>query len=401
MTISLFDKDRNTWKGSNGERELYIVGTAHISKKSREDVDALIHELVPDTVCLELDEERYKALVSDKTRRDWENLNLFKVIRQKKTFLLVANLALGTFQKRAGSSLGEKPGTEMKRAAETAKEAGAHLEFIDRPIQLTLRRAWRKSSLTSRFKLFGALGSAVFSKAELTEQEIEELKKGDSLSTMLEEMSKSLPAVKTVLIDERDLYLAKKIREIDAPRALIVVGAGHIPGITRHLENQSSDELTFSELEQVPPPSLASRLVPWLFTLAILALIILVGIFKGASHAGALTLSWILINGLLAAGGALLALANPLTILAAFISAPITSLIPTIGVGFVTGIVETLVRKPRVSDALDLTDAASSLKGIYRNRITRVLLVFVLSSLGSAIGTFIGAGTIIGLSFAH
>jgi pheromone shutdown-related protein TraB len=372
-----------------GDREIVVLGTAHISSRSVADVREIIHSEQPDRVCVELDEARYNSLVQ---KQDWQSLNIIQVLRERKGFLLLANLVLSSFQRRMGKELGVSPGEEMLTAVKVCEEEGIAFSLCDRDIQTTLRRAWAKTGLWGRNKLLAAMLSSVFSNEKLTEEEIEKLKTGTSFQSMLEELASFMPSVKEVLIDERDRYLATRIFSAEGKKLVAVVGAGHMDGIVRTLERLQDGSLSsdVSSLEKVPPRRTLGRVLPWLVPAAILALIV-AGFFRSGWELSLEMLwRWVLVNGSLSALGALIALAHPVTIIAAFVGAPITSLNPTIGVGILTGVLEAFLRKPRVTDFENLPQDLLSFRGFFRNRITHILLVFLFSSVGSAVGTFVG-----------
>jgi pheromone shutdown-related protein TraB len=378
-------------------KEFILIGTAHVSMESIGEVKKIIGEERPDMVCVELDEGRHAAM----TQKDnWEKLDVIKVFREGKGFLLMANLVLAGFQRRMGSELGVKPGDEMKAALETAEELGIPHSLCDREIQLTLRRAWNRCGLWSKCKLLASLLASAFSTEKPDAAEIENLKNRSELDGMMKELAEYLPRVKETLIDERDRYLAAKIwaGSVSSKRIAAVVGAGHLEGIKGHLAGMAAGKETASveDLETVPPPGLVSRAAGWVFPALIAALIIL-GFFRsGADVSLAMLLRWILWNGSLAALGCLIALGHPLSVLVSFIGAPVATINPFIGVGLFSGVTEASIRKPQVEDAENIAADVGSLKGIYRNRITRALLVFFLSSIGGVIGNFISIPTLAG-----
>jgi len=371
-----------------GSREIILLGTAHVSRESVEEVRRVIREESPERVCVEIDQGRYQSMKETNT---WSNLNVYQVIRERKGFLLLGNLVLSSFQKRIGLDLGVKPGEEMIGAIEVANEMGIPYSLCDREIQTTLRRAWSKTSLWGKNKMLAALLGSVFTREKLTSQEIEELKKKSALESMMDELADYLPTVKEVLIDERDRYLATRIFTAPGERVVAVVGAGHVPGIVtwlRRLEDEGA-KTDLSDIDHVPPRKPISRVLPWIIP-AIVAGLIAWGFFRSGWSGGLVMLyRWFLVNGTLSALGALVALAHPLTIIASFLAAPITSMNPTIGVGIVTGLLEAVVRKPRVVDFENIQDDIMSVRGFFRNRLTHILLVFFFSSVGSAIGTFV------------
>ncbi len=372
-----------------GKRAITLIGTAHISQKSADEVEEVIRKSEPGRVCIEIDAVRFKSLTEG---QDWKSLNISQVIRQRRGFLLLANLVLSSFQRRMGENLGAQQGAEMKRAVEVSGEMGIPCTFADREVQVTLRRAWAKSSIWNKMKLLASLIGSVISKETLSEEELENLKKRSALEDMLAELSDILPSVKEVLIDERDRYLATKIFSTEEEKVIAVVGAGHVPGIVQWLEKLENGEVdeSLEDIDHAPPPSKIGRIIPW-FIPVIIAGLLVGGFFRsGWEEALSMLWMWILVNGTLSAAGALIALAHPLTIVLSFLAAPITSMNPTIGVGIVTGLIESFLRKPKVKDFENIHEDIKSFRGFYRNRLTHILLVFLFSTIGSAIGTFIG-----------
>lgn len=371
-----------------GEREIILVGTAHVSRESVEEVARVVREESPDRVCVEIDAGRYKSMTE---QDDWEKLDVAKVLKEGKGFLLMANLVLSSFQRRLGQGLGVKPGDEMKKAIETANELGIPYSFCDREVQITLKRAWAKCGFWSKSKLMAALASSALSTEKLDESEIEALKDKNELDGMMAQLADYLPKVKETLIDERDRYLAAKIWSSDGRRIVAVIGAGHMDGVKTHLARLSGGGVSadVTDLDLVPTPSRWSAVAPWLIPALLVALIAAGFLHAGAGVSLNMMLKWMLLNGSLAALGAAVALGHPLTILVSFFGAPIATINPFIGVGLFSGVAEASLRKPRVSDVQNLSDDVTSVKGFYRNRVTRALLVFFLSSLGGMIGNFI------------
>lgn len=377
------------------DRDIILVGTAHISRESIEDVERSIREEQPDCVCVELDEQRYKALTNEK---QWQELDIIEVLKSGKGFLLLANLVLAAFQKRIGADVGVKPGDEMKAAITVAQSLAIHTELVDRPIHTTLKRAWAKNNLWGKSKLLATLLSSAFSTEKLSAEEIEALKDKSEMDGMMAEMAAYLPQVKEVLIDERDRYLATKIWNAPGKKIVAVLGAGHLEGTQAYLEKleNSTAASDLSDIAEVPPKTKLSKLANWFFPALIVALVV-AGFFKGGVTASTgLLLRWILWNGSLAALGTLAALGHPLSIIAGFIGAPLATLNPFIGVGLFTGIVQAWVRKPQVSDMENLATDVTTIRGWYKNKIAHILLIFFLSSLGGAIGNFIAVPALIG-----
>ena len=376
---------------ANG-RDIYLIGTAHVSRASVRDVRITIEALRPDSVCVELCEARRRAM----TQRDqWRKMDIFRIIREKKSMLLLAQLMMTSFYRRLGRQLGVQPGAEMLEAINRAESTGAHLVAADRDIQITMKRVWGYLRFWSKLKMLSSLLGGLFEIHKIDESLIEDLKKRDQLENMLEEFAEAFPAVKSRLIDERDICLAQKIRTAPGTTVVAVVGAGHVPGIRRHIRNAQQIE----PLCTVPPRSLAPRLIGWTIPVAIVALVAW-GFLRGdTQHSMESIYIWVLINGALSALGAALALAHPLTIAASFVAAPITSLNPMIAAGWVSGLVQAWVKKPTVADLEDLPNAISSVKGFWMNPLTRILLVVVLANVGSSLGTFISGGWIAARTF--
>ena len=375
-------------------RTITLLGTAHVSDESIKEVTDAIREQKPDCVAIELDEKRSRSMTDPESYR---KLDIIAVLKRKEGFLLLANLVLASFQKRLGENVGVKPGDEMLAAMNTAAELGIPSVMVDRPIAVTLRRAWVKNSLWGKSKLISALIASAFDKEKISPEQIEALKKSNEMDSMMTELAEYLPAIKEVLINERDRYLASRIWEANGERVLAVLGAGHLPGVEAYLKKiAAGDETTdTSDIDQVPPKTGLSKYAGWLIPIAIIALVAL-GFALGGQRIGSEMIgSWIFWNASLAALGTLAAGGHPITIVSAAVGAPVTSLTPVIGVGLVTGVVQAYFCKPKVSDMENLQADATSIKGWYRNRLLRVLLVFLLSTLGSSTGTFIAGADIV------
>jgi pheromone shutdown-related protein TraB len=380
-------------------KDIHLIGTAHVSQGSIDEVTQAIREEMPSMVCVELDEGRYSSI----TQQDnWERLNVSKVLREGKGFLLIANMALASFQRRLGNELGVKPGEEMIASVNTAKEMGIAYSLCDREVQVTLRRAWACCSLWSKCKLLATLLSSVFVTEKLNADEIEKLKDSNELDGMMGELANYLPEVKGTLIDERDRYLSTKIWAAAGQTngsTLAVLGAGHLQGVKAQLEKFAAGEVPSSldQLEAIPPKSFFSKSIKWIIPILIIGIIVTGFLRADFSVFIEMLWRWVLWNGGLAALGCTLALGHPLAILVSFLGAPFTTLNPFIGVGILSGLVQATLWKPRVQDAENFSADIASLKGVYRNRISKVLLVFFLSSLGSVIATLPAVISITGL----
>ncbi|MGD8664677.1 MAG: TraB/GumN family protein [Desulfobacterales bacterium] len=364
------------------DKNFVLVGTAHVSKESARLVKSVIEQEKPDTVCVELCSSRFQA-IQQKDR--WQNTDIVKIVKEKKSFLLLSNLLLASFQKRIAKQFDVKPGEEMIAAIESAESVGSQIHLADRDIRTTLSRTWRVMGFWSKLKLIFQLVLSLGQLDDIKEEDIEQMKQQDVLETLLTEVGKSLPEIKSILIDERDQYLAEKIRTAPGDKIVAVVGAGHVPGIQKHWQS----DININELETLPPKSKTVDILKWLIPAVIVGLFI-AGFFYGGKKAGTdMIVWWILANGILAGIGAIIALAHPATILSSILAAPLTSLNPMIAAGWVSGLVEAFSRKPKVRDLESLPDDILSVRGFWKNNVTRILLVVVFTNLGSSLGTFI------------
>ena len=364
-------------------KKIYLIGTAHVSKNSAVLVENTIREINPDIVCIELDEQRFKAITST---NKYEDIDIFQIIKKGQLFFFIGQFIMASFQKKISEKTGSKPGDEFLRAINICNENNIILKLIDRNIGTTLKRAWRLTPFKHKIKFLGAL--LTDSSEELDNINIEELKNRDAIDEMVKAFSDDLPVTKNILIDERDIYLTYGIQKNLGNTTVTVVGAGHVPGILARIHEPVEEHIK-SELDYIPPPSLASKIIPWLIPVLIITIFIW-GFTSGRKDvAGEVALYWILANGLLASLGCILALAHPVTIIAGFIAAPVTSLNPAIGVGFVTAIVQSILLKPRIVDFEQINNKSLKVREWWTNRITKIFLVFILSSIGSSIGTFV------------
>ncbi len=388
--MTLTDNSQTVHRLDYDDKQVILVGTAHVSRESALQVRQVIQEEQPDTVCVELCQSRYQSI---RQKERWQETDIVKIIKEKKTFLLLSNLMLASFQKRIAKKLDIKPGQEMIAAIETAEEVGAEIHLADRDIRTTLSRTWRALGLWSKIKLFFQLILSLGEVEEITEEDIEKMKQQDVLETLLAEVGKSLPVLKTILIDERDQYLAQKIRTAPGKKIVAVVGAGHIPGIKKCWK----EDVDVLALEQLPPKSKTAGILKWLIPVAILVMFV-AGFFYGGAQAGKdMILWWIGANAILAGIGAIIALAHPITIVSSMLAAPLTSLNPMIAAGWVSGLVEAFSRKPKVKDLEKLPEDILSIGGFWRNKVTRILLVVVFTNIGSSIGTFVAFPVIVKL----
>jgi len=370
-------------------KEIFLVATAHVSKQSVEDVRETIETVKPDCVCVELCQARYETMVKKDT---WKKMNIFKIIKEKKSVVLLAQLIMSSFYRRLGEKLGVQPGEEMLEAIEQADKNGASLVLADRDIQITLKRLWRSLGFWTKMKMFSSLlYDVIVEEEKIDEEMIEKIKKTDQLETMMASFTKTFPQIKSCLIDERDIYLSQKIRQAKGSKIVAVVGAGHVVGIAEQIKEEQS----LVQLMEIPPKSIIPTILKWVIPAAIVILLVVGFIKGGAAHSVESIYIWILVNGICSAIGAAIALAHPLTVIAAFLAAPLTSLNPFLAAGWVAGLVQAFVRRPQVADFEDLPEAIASVKGFWSNPVTKILLVVVLANIGSTLGTIV-AGSWIG-----
>jgi len=375
-------------------REFILVGTAHISRESVDLVRRVIEAEHPDRVCLELDPQRYEALSHEQR---WEDLDLRDIVRKRQIATLMANLILASYQRRLGLKLGVTPGSELLEAGRTAEELGIPVALCDRDIRVTLRRAWNSLSLFRKALLLSTLVASAFDSPELSEEELRRIRQQDVLSELMAELGEAMPDLKRVLIDERDAYLAQKIREAEGERVVAVVGAGHVRGMLAALASEQDVDL--DEINQIPPISPLWRWAGWGIPALIVGSIAWIGITQGRTAAGENAWFWFFANAIPSGIGGLAALAHPATIAAAFLAAPFTSLTPVIGAGYVAAFVQAWVRPPKVTEFQTVGTDMSSLPAWWRNRLLKILLVFLATTIGSVIGTWVGGIEIVGNLF--
>jgi pheromone shutdown-related protein TraB len=373
-----------------GQRTLRMLGTAHVSRASADAVAAEIASGRYTDIAIELCQNRFRGMVEPDAI---ERMDLFEVIRDGKVPVVTAMLALGAFQQRIAEQFGIEPGAEMRAAIDGALARGLNLHLIDRDVGITLRRIYRNVPWYRRMYLFSGLFASILVDDKVPDSEVEALKQGDLLESTFAQFAASAPPIYTPLIEERDRYMASRLHAVvenSNGAVLAVVGAGHLAGLRQHLEQPAGDRAaTVRELEYVPPAATWTKYLPWLL-LVFLCGGFALGFARSPDLGWSLVVEWIAITGGLAALGAVLAGAHLVTILCAFLGAPFTTLHPAIGIGMLTAPVEAWLRKPTVAAFKRLRHDTTSLAGWRSNPVARVFLVFFLSSLGAASGTYIG-----------
>ncbi|SHK62536.1 pheromone shutdown-related protein TraB [Fibrobacter sp. UWH4] len=382
LSFKAMNEKSDIYRIKKDDREFVLIGTAHISQVSKDLVRATIEAEAPDTVCVELDEGRLKSI---KEPDRWKKTDLKQVIKNKQLGTLIANLVLGSYQKRMGAQTGVKPGSELKEAVDCAEGRGAELVLADRDIKITLRRTWACTPWYRKLSLLGGLFASIFDKTEVSEEDLAKIKEQDALSAMMQDFGKSFPEVKQVLIDERDQFLASKIKNAPGKKIVAVVGAGHMNGIAKIIEEDR--ELPSEESISVIPKSAPIwKIIGWVIPVAIIASIIAVGVHAGFEKAGELSLQWAMLTGGGAMLGTVIAGGHPVTILVALVAAPFTGLTPLIGVGFFTALTQVYMRPPRVSEMETLADDIWQVRRWWKNRVTRVILCFLCPGIPAIIG---------------
>ncbi len=372
-----------------------LLGTAHVSHASVEAVRSMIASGTYQAVAVELDAQRHQALTG---KNELHTLDLFDIIRQGKAGLVAANLALSAYQRRLAEQLGIEPGAELKAASEGARDNGLELKLIDREVGLTLRRAWSALSIWGRAKLMASLATGLLVDEKVSDEEIERLKEGDMLESSFGDFAAGSPPLYQALIDERDSYMAARLRDAGfgagVNEVLVVIGAGHLKGTAERLANdQREPQPLCRELEAVP----AGSRIPW-FTL--LLAVFLIGGFawgfsQGADVGSALAITWILATGIPGAIGCAMAGGHPLSIAAAFLASPITPLHPALSSGMVSSAVEAWLRRPTYADFMRLREDTGTLKGWWQNRVSRILVNFMLTNTGTALGVTAGGAQLL------
>lgn len=369
----------------NEGKTYYLLGTAHVSAKSVEEVSAVIDEVNPDSVCIELCQKRYENI---KNRDQWKKTDIFTIIKQKKVLLLMVNLIMSSFYRKLGKELDIIPGAEMMKGAEEAEKRGINLVLADRNIDITLKRIWSGLSFWQKMKCVSNLFSMLFFPSEKIDKDaVEKLKQGDNIGDAMDELAKEFPGIKNRLVDERDLYLAEKIRTAQGQKIVAVLGAAHCKGVAQHIKQP----FDLSRIEKVPPKSAVLAVVGWGLCIAIIA-VLAYGFVKGDGVEN--MVSFLILTGGFSALGCVCAFAHPFTILSAFIAAPIAVIHPMIATGWIAGLVQAAVRKPTVADMENVAVDTESIRGFWQNPLTRILLVVIFANIGAMIGASIALGKI-------
>ena len=371
------------------DKELILIATAHVSKASAELVKEVIDREHPDSICVELDEDRYNNIKNPKA---WSDTDLVQVIKEKKVGFMLANLVLGSYQRKLAKQLDTNVGQEMIQGIQSAEETGANLVLADRSIQTTFMRIWRKMTLKEKFDLLLNLFFALDDEEEneITDEEISNLLQKDMLEAAMANMKEEFPKIGDILLCERDQHLANKIKNAPGRKVVAVLGGAHVAGVKEEIFKEQN----MQEISTVPPAGKAGKIIGWAIPIAIVALIAY-GFTQGMETGLQQITSWILWNGTLAALFTAIMLGHPLSVLTAFVVAPISSLNPMLACGWFAGLMEAHIRKPKVEDISNISNDIFSVRGLFHNRFLRTLLIVIMANIGSSIGTVIAGMDII------
>jgi len=372
--------------------KLRLIGTAHISRESAEVVKQQISEWQPDIVAIELDSNRL-AHLQNPDKFDDEALS--NVLKEGRTSLLLFQSLLAIEQRKMGMEAGERVGVDLLAAVDTAAEFDIPIELVDRDIQITLKRAWKKMKLREKWRILYSLLADEPDEEDIDVEEL--LGDGDLITQLMEELRASAPGAGEVLVDERDDYLAGSIEKLRGEKkVLAVIGAGHIKGVGKRLQdNQKLSQERWDELLSVPSPNPVWKMIKWGFPVIILGLFGFLLMQGNYEELLTVAYTWLALNAALAALGALLARGHPLAILTAALASPITSLNPTLAAGWFAGAVQMKIAKPTSKDLQDFLKL-DSFGLFWSNRVGRVLLVTALANLGSSIGAYLAGTAILG-----
>lgn len=380
-------EEKNTHRINLEGKEIILLGTAHVSKNSAQQVKDIIETEKPDSVCIELDEQRYKSI---KDKAKWRNTDIVKIIKEKKAGFMLTNIILSNYQRKIAEQFEINAGQEMIQGIISAEEIGAKTVLADRNIQTTFTRLWRKVSLWGKVKLISSIMFSLIDDEKITEEDLERMKTEDMLTSALAELSKAFPDLKKYIVDERDQYLAYKIKNAPGDKVLAVLGAAHTPGVKQELFKEQN----IKELESIPEKSGFSKVSGWIIPALIILMILLT--FSVDKNLGInQVISFILWVGSLAALGTLLALGHVYSAITSFVMAPLSAIHPLLATGWFAGLMEAHIRKPKVEDFENLSKDLYTLKGFWKNKVTRILLVVAFSNIGCTVGIWISGANIV------
>ena len=375
--------EQNITRFKKDDKEYILIGTAHVSPTSAETVKQIILEEKPDTVCIELDPGRYKTMTE---KEQWSETNFIKVIKDGKAGLMFVNILLSNYQQKIAKQFDIRSGQEMVEGIAAAKTTGAELVLADRDIQVTFKRVWKGCGFFEKCKLITTIIMSFLDHEEITEEDLEALKTEDMLTAAMTEFGATFKGVKKYLVDERDIYLKEKVKHAPGEKIVAVLGAAHVPGMISRWD----DDDDIAKLEEVPPKSKVGKIAGWGIVLALIAMVAMTFSVNPASG-WEQTRNWLILTMGGAGLGAIVSLAHPLTILTSIIMAPVSALSPVLATGWFAGLAEAYLKKPKVTDFERLSEDLSHVSGIWKNNITRSLLVSIMTNLGCAVGNILGS----------
>ena len=363
------------------DQTFYLVGTAHVSKNSVDNVERLIEEIKPDAICIELDSKRYDSITNPKK---WEDTDIIELIKNKQLGLLMVSTLLASYQKRVATDLNSTSGAEIVMAINKAKENNIELVLVDRSVQTTFTRIWRKQSLFQKAKLLSNIVFSMFSDESISEEDLLKLQQSDVLEVALKDLGDEFKVVKEVLVDERDQFISSKIKTAKGQKVMAILGAAHLPGVQKNIHQ----EINTKELELIPDKTIGSKFLGYIIPITIVLLVSYT--FMNNQNLGLQQIqSWFLWNGVLSAIGVIIAQGHILAVITALIVSPFTSLNPLLAAGWFAGLVQALIKKPTVKDFTSLNEAVYSISGVYQNRVTKILLIIILANVFSSIATIV------------
>lgn len=368
------------------DKEIILIPTAHVSVESANLVRETIEKENPDSICIELDEDRYKNL---KNPNSWKNTNIIDVIKQKKVVLLIANLILSSYQRNIAKKLKTNPGQEMMEGMKASEKYGINLVLADRNIQTTFLRIWRKMGFFEKIKLIFSF-VLMDDDEEVSEEDLQKLINRDNLELVIDDMAKDYPQIAETLLRERDKYLAYNIKNAPGNKVIAILGAAHTPGVEKEIYKEQDIE----KLNKIPEKSFMSKIIPWIIPVLIVILVIL-GFNQNVDTGIEQIKSWFLFNSILAGLFTAICLPHPLTVITAIVTAPFTSMNPMLACGWFAGLCEATLKKPTVDDVNKIPDDIFNFKSWINNKFLKALLVVILANLGSSIGTIIAGSRII------
>ncbi|MFH0862597.1 MAG: TraB/GumN family protein [Candidatus Altiarchaeota archaeon] len=374
------------------DKTIIIVGTAHVSDESVRAVEEAISKYKPDAVAVELCRQRYQALKEEKR---WEETDILEVISSDRIHLFLLQILLANFQRKIGENVGVKPGAEMLKAVEIAEREKVNVILADRDIKVTLKRAMDMMSLKEKAKLFWGFVSGFVQGEDIDKELIERLKEKDVLTELMEDLAVETPSIKKVLVDERDEYIAHILHITDAKTVVAVVGAGHMAGIKRNLAELDgkvlvSHSMTLGGQTLVQPKKKKRISVLSLAIILAFAALLIAGLRQnGGTMTADMLVKWFVLTGAISAVGPILAMGHPFSVLAAFVSAPLKFLHPTIATGWIAGFIELKMRKPRVVDFKNLMMLKTT-ADYFRNRVVRLLFVVAFTNVTATVGNIVG-----------